>query len=239
MSKSALVTGASSGIGRAIAVRLAKDGFNVIIHYNSNLDGANETLSEAQKSGPGEHSILQFEMSDFATMENAVKSVQVDVLVNNAGYHKDGPSLLMDNASFEKVIQTNLTGPFYLSKLCGKKMLLKRAGTIINISSLAGQTGNVGQANYAASKAGLIALTKTMAMELGPRGIRVNAVAPGLIETDMIQTIPQLEDMKKKIPLGRFGLPEEVAGVVSFLASTDSSYITGHTISVNGGMYPT
>lgn len=119
-----------------------------------------------------------------------------------------------------------------------KKMLLKRAGAIINISSLAGQTGNVGQANYAASKAGLIALTKTMAMELGPRGIRVNAVAPGLIETDMIQSIPQLEDMKKKIPLGRFGLPEEVAGVVSFLASGDSSYITGHTISVNGGLYP-
>ncbi|MFZ3231634.1 MAG: 3-oxoacyl-ACP reductase FabG [Pseudobdellovibrio sp.] len=238
MSKTALVTGASSGIGRAIAIRLGQEGYNVLVHYNSNTKGANETLVELQSNSSGTHAVIQFDTCDYEKIELALQGIKVDVLINNAGYHKDGPSLLMDNQSFQKVIETNLFGPFYLSKLCGKKMLLKRSGTIVNISSLAGQTGNIGQANYAASKAGLIALTKTMAMELGPRGIRVNAIAPGLIETDMISTIPQLEEMKKKIPLGRFGLPSEVAGVVAFLCSNDSSYITGHTISVNGGMFP-
>lgn len=238
MSKTALVTGASSGIGRAIAFRLAKDGFNVLIHYNSNLAGANETLDQIQSNFPGSHSTIQFDAADFEKMESALHSIPVDVLVNNAGLTKDGPSLLMDNKSFQKVIETNLYGPFYLSKLCGKKMLLKRSGCIVNISSLAGQTGNIGQANYAASKAGLIALTKTMAMELGPRGIRVNAIAPGLIETEMITAIPNLDDMKKRIPLGRFGQTKEISGVVSFLCSEDASYITGHTISVNGGLFP-
>lgn len=239
MSKTALVTGASSGIGKAIALRLAQDGFNVLIHYNKNQKGAEETLAEIQKISQSQaHQILQFEINDYEKIDSALKDQTIDVLINNAGFHKDAPALLMDNKSFHSVIETNLFGPFYLSKVCGKKMLLKRSGSIINIVSIAGQTGNPGQANYAASKAGLIALTKTMAMELGSRGIRVNAVSPGLIETEMITTIPGLEEMKKSIPLGRFGSASEVAGVVSFLCSADASYITGQTLSVNGGLFP-
>ncbi len=238
MSKTVLVTGASSGIGRAIALRLAKDSYNVIVHYNKNEKGAAETLEMLQKAHPASHSLLQFDSADAEAIEQKIKDLQIDVLINNAGTHIDGPSLLMSNKNFESVIATNLFGPFYLSKLIGKKMLLKRSGVIVNIASLAGQTGNPGQANYAASKAGLIALTKTMAMELGSRGIRVNAVSPGLIETEMIQMIPNLEDLKKKIPMGRFGTQNEVAGVVAFLCSEDASYITGHTISVNGGLFP-
>lgn len=246
MSKTALITGASSGIGRAIALRLAKDGFRILVHYNQNEKGADQTLdlirqNTAQTNSADEllHTKIQFDVSQFDQIETALKNQAVDVLVNNAGFHKDAPSLLMDNASFTSVIEANLYGPFYLSKLCGKKMLLKKSGVIVNVASLAGQTGNPGQANYAASKAGLIALTKTLSMELAGRGIRVNAVAPGLIETEMIETIPQLEDMKKRIPMGRFGQANEVAGAVSFLCSEDSAYITGHTISVNGGLFPT
>ncbi|MBC7370797.1 MAG: SDR family oxidoreductase, partial [Bdellovibrionaceae bacterium] len=146
--------------------------------------------------------------------------------------------VLMANENFEKVVRTNLFGAFYVSKFLAKKMLLKRSGCIVNMASLAGQTGNMGQVNYAASKAGLIAMTKTMAAELGPRGIRVNAVSPGFIETEMIQNIPQLEAFKKQIPLGRFGTVDEVAGVVSFLCSADAAYVNGHTLSVNGGLFP-
>ncbi|MBL7672407.1 MAG: 3-oxoacyl-ACP reductase FabG [Bdellovibrionaceae bacterium] len=237
MSKIALVTGASSGIGRAIAIRLAKDGYRILAHYNSNKAGASETLSEVLKFSP-DSMILQFDILVAEQVEKTVKDFEIDVLVNNAGLHLDGMAILMSNDSFEKVVRTNLFGPFYLIKSCAKKMLLRRSGCIINISSLAGQTGNPGQVNYASSKAGLIGMTKTLAMELGPRGIRVNAVAPGLIETEMIHTIPNLENLKKQIPLGRFGLPEEVAGVVSFLCSADASFVTGHTLSVNGGMFP-
>lgn len=237
MSKIALVTGASSGIGRAIALRLAKDGFTVCVHYNSNRAGAEKTLAEIQAFSP-KSSLLQFDVANAEEVESALRPVEVHTLVNNAGMHMDGMSALMANENFEKVVKTNLFGPFYISKFCAKKMLMNRAGCIVNISSLAGQTGNAGQVNYAASKAGLIAMTKTMAMELGPRGIRVNAVAPGLIETEMINSIPNLESFKKQIPLGRFGSPEEVAGAVSFLCSPDASYINGHTLSVNGGLYP-
>jgi 3-oxoacyl-[acyl-carrier protein] reductase len=238
MSKTALVTGASSGIGRAIAIRLATEGYNVLVHYNSNAAGAQETMGLLPQSSEQSHRVLHFDIKNFSQIELAIKDLPVDVLVNNAGFHKDGFALLMNNADFESVVSTNLYGPFYLSKLCGKKMLLKRSGVIVNISSIAGQTGNVGQANYAASKAGLIALTKTMALELGPRGIRVNAVAPGLIETEMISSIPNLEAFKEKIPLRRFGQVAEVAGAVAFLCSDDAKYITGHTLSVNGGLFP-
>ena len=237
MSKIALVTGASSGIGRAIAVRLAKDGFSVVAHYHQNAKGAEQTLREMTPFSDA-CKLLQFDVGDSAQVEAALREVDVDVLVNNAGIHADGMAALMSDENFERVVRTNLLGPFYLSKLCAKKMLLKRRGCIVNISSLAGQTGNAGQVNYAASKAGLIAMTKTLAMELGPRGIRVNAVAPGLIETEMIQKIPHLENLKKQIPLGRFGQPDEVAGVVSFLCSGDAGYVNGHTISVNGGLFP-
>lgn len=240
MSKIALVTGASSGIGRAIAYRLAKDGFTIVAHYNSNLAGAEETLKNIQNIAPDKnHELIQFNLTDLGDIEAKVqKLAQIDVLINNAGLHKDAPALLMDNASFAQIIETNLYGPFVLMKICGKKMLLKRKGVIVNISSLAGQTGNPGQANYASSKAGLIALTKTVAMELGSRGIRVNAVAPGFIETEMITDVKTVDSMKTRIPLGRVGKADEVASAVSFLCSDDSSYITGHTLSVNGGLYP-
>lgn len=238
MSKTpALVTGASSGIGRAIAVRLAQEGFSVRVHYNSNREGAEKTLAEVQKYSP-ESSLLQFDVSNADQVEQALQGIEIHTLINNAGLHLDGMALLMNNESFEKVLQTNLFGPFYITKICAKKMLIKRSGCIVNISSLAGQTGNAGQVNYAASKAGLIAMTKTLAKELGPRSIRVNGVAPGLIETEMISDIPGLEDFKKQIPLGRFGTVEEVAGVVAFLCSKDAAYVNGHTLSVNGGLYP-
>lgn len=233
----ALVTGASSGIGRAIAIRLAEDGYTVIVHYNSNAAGAEETLKQVRVFAP-ESRLLQFDIADSAQVEAALKDVSVHTLINNAGMHSDNMAILMSNEAFEKVIQTNLLGPFYVTKLCAKKMLLNRAGCVVNISSLSGQTGNAGQINYASSKAGLIAFTKTLARELGSRGIRVNGVAPGLVETEMIAGIPHLEEMKKQIPLGRFGTAKEIAGVVSFLCSADAAYVNGHTISANGGLYP-
>ncbi len=237
MSKIALVTGASSGIGRAIAVRLAKDGFVVRVHYNSNQKGAEETLAQVRDLSP-ESSLLRFDVGNAQEVEQAVKDQEIHTLVNNAGFHSDNMALLMSNESFESVLRTNLFGPFYLIKSCAKKMVIRRSGCIVNVASLAGQTGNPGQANYAASKAGLIALTKTLAKELGARGIRTNGVSPGLIETSMIQEIPYLDELRRQIPLGRFGAPEEVAGVVAFLCSPDASYINGHTISVNGGLFP-
>jgi 3-oxoacyl-[acyl-carrier protein] reductase len=237
--KIALVTGASSGIGRAIAIRLAQDGFHVCVHYNSNKSGAEKTLELLREHSP-ESFILQFNVDSSEEIEKALKPLEVHTLINNAGFHKDGMAVLMSDETFESVIKTNLLGPFYVTKICAKKMLAKRTGCIVNIASIAGQIGNAGQINYSASKAGLISMTKTLARELGPRGIRVNAVSPGLIETEMIdQMTPQMEAFKKQIPLQRVGKPEEVAGVVSFLCSQDSSYISGHTISVNGGLYPT
>ncbi len=241
----ALVTGASSGIGAAIARRLARDGFRVLVHYNSGRSGADKTLAQIETAG-GAGELIQFDVGDPAAVDTALEAHAVanpdrpiSVLVNNAGIHQDTLFGLMSNEAFDSVMRTNVHGPFYLMRWCVRKMLRARAGTIVNIASLAGQTGNPGQANYAASKAALIAMTKTLAMEVGPRGIRVNAVAPGLIETDMINEIPQIEKLIERIPLGRIGKVEEVSGVVSFLCSPDATYITGHTISVNGGLFPT
>jgi 3-oxoacyl-[acyl-carrier protein] reductase len=238
----ALVTGASSGIGRAIAIRLAKDGYHTVIHYNRNEKGARDTLKAISETG-GSGELIQFEVKDSKAIEAALleftkNSRHIDVLVNNAGIHKDGLAGLMSDEAFDDVLKTNVYGPFFLMRWCVRKMLKKRSGTIVNISSLAGQTGNAGQINYAASKAALIAMTKSLASEIGSRGIRVNAVAPGLIETEMLSDVPHLEEFKKRIPLGRFGTSEEVAGCVSFLCSKDASYITGHTLSVNGGLFP-
>lgn len=238
-----LVTGSSSGIGRAIAVRLAKDGVPVLVHFNRNEKGARETLDLITAAG-GRGEIVGFDTTDGGAIERALdgffkdRAEPLDGLVNNAGIHKDTLLGLMSDESFDGVMKTNVYGPFYLMRWCVKRMLRQRRGVIVNMSSLAGQTGNAGQVNYAASKAALIAMTKSLAMEVGARGIRVNAVAPGLIETEMIQDLPGLDEMKKRIPLGRFGRPEEVAGVVSFLCSDDASYITGATISVNGGLFP-
>lgn len=240
----ALVTGASSGIGRAISARLAKDGFHILVHYSNNEKGAEETFSQILKSG-GKADVIRFDVKDPATIEAALDGYfktagdkPFSALVNNAGIHLDGLAGLMSDSSFDEVMKTNVYGPFYLIRWAVRKMMRQRSGSIVNISSLAGQTGNAGQLNYSASKAALIAMTKSLSMEVGSRGIRVNAVAPGLIETGMITEVPNLEEFKKRIPLGRIGKPEEVASAVSFLCSPESSYITGHTLSVNGGLFP-
>ena len=242
LDSNALVTGASSGIGRAIALRLAKDGYYVAVHYNRNEKGAQETLNAIIDAG-GRGELLHFEIKDSKAIDEALNgftknSRHIDVLVNNAGIHIDGLAGLMSDEAFDDVIKTNVYGPFFLMRWCVRKMLKKRSGTIVNIASLSGQTGNAGQINYAASKAALIAMTKSLASEIGSRGIRVNAVAPGLIETEMLKDLPYIEEFKKRIPLGRFGTVEEVSGCVSFLCSKDASYITGHTLSVNGGLFP-
>ncbi len=239
------MTGSSSGLGKAIAIRLSKAGYYVLVHFQKNEAGAMTCLNEIKHAG-GDGECLRFDTKSLKEMESALDAFastqnpgsSFEVLVNNAGIHQDQLLGLMSDEAFDEVIKTNLYGPFYLMRWMTRKMIRQRRGCIVNISSLAGQTGNPGQANYAASKAGLIAMTKTLAMELGGRGIRVNAVAPGLIETDMIQDIPQLEEYKKRIPLQRFGTVEEVAGAVAFLCSPDASYITGHTLSVNGGLFP-
>ena len=242
--KTIFVTGASSGIGRAIALALAKDGFQIVTHYNSNVKGAQETLALIQNEG-GTGILWQMDLSKPDTIEakfdqfvEANPDILFYGLVNNAGIHKDSMMGVMQNSAFEEVITTNLYGPFVLTRLLVRRLLRLRQGVIVNIASIAGQTGNAGQVNYAASKAGLIAMTKSLAMEIGARNIRVNAVAPGLIETDMIKDIPGLEMIKSRIPLGRFGSPMEVAHAVSFLCSEKASYITGHTLSVNGGLFP-
>lgn len=245
LKKVALVTGSSGGIGRAISERLAKDGYFILLHYNSNEAKASEVLSQIEAAG-GEAKLVRFDLAATdAEIESAltkalepIGAYELSVLVNNAGIHKDTLSPLMTNEMFDSVLKTNLYGAFYLMRWASKMMMRQRKGAIVNVSSLAGQMGNPGQMNYAASKAGLIAMTKTMAMELGSRNVRVNAVAPGLIETDMIESIPQLEMMKKRIPMGRFGKSTEVAGAVAFLVSEDATYITGHTISINGGLFP-
>ncbi len=240
----AVVTGASSGIGSAIALRLAKDGFAILAHYNKNREGALAVCEEIESSG-GQAIPVGFEVTDSAAAEAALQlglaqfpDFSLGALVNNAGIHIDGLVGLMSDDSFDRVLKTNAYGPFFLMRWATRKMLRARHGTIVNVSSLAGQTGNAGQANYAASKAALIAMTKSLAMEVGSRGIRVNAVAPGLIETEMLKGIPQIEELVRRIPLGRLGQAHEVAGAVSFLCSPDSSYITGHTLSINGGLFP-
>jgi 3-oxoacyl-[acyl-carrier protein] reductase len=240
----ALVTGSSSGIGRAVAVRLAKDGYHVLVHFNRNEKGAAETLEAIVKAG-GRGQLLRFDTQNKEEIEKvmtetlaALPEMQLEVLVNNAGIAKDTLMGIMSDEAFDSVMKTNVYGPFFLMRFCIRKMLRQRSGCVVNMASLSGQTGNAGQVNYAASKAALIAMTKSLAMEVGSRSIRVNAVAPGLIETEMIEKIPFIDEMKKRIPLGRTGTPEEVAGTVSFLCSPDAGYITGATISVNGGLFP-
>lgn len=240
----ALVTGSSSGIGRAIAKRLGRDGYFVLVHFNENEAGAAETLRSIEAHG-GFGQLLRFNSQNKEETEavlnqtlHAYPERKFEILVNNAGIAKDMLLGLMSDDAFDSVIKTNVYGPFYLMRFCIRRMIRQRSGSIVNISSLSGQTGNAGQLNYAASKAALIAMTKSLAMEVGSRGVRVNAVAPGLIQTEMLQEIPRIQEMQKRIPLGRLGLPEDVAGAVSFLCSKDAAYITGTTISVNGGLFP-
>ncbi len=240
----ALVTGASSGIGRAIALRLGRENNFVLAHFHKNRAGAEETVRLVASAG-GAAEAIGFDVKDGKAIEShlndwfgANSESTLGALVNNAGVHVDNLAGLLSDEAFDEVLKTNTYGPFYLMRYCVRKMLRQRSGAIVNVSSLSGQTGNAGQINYSASKAALIAMTKTLAIEVGPRGIRVNAVAPGLIETEMLSGVPNLEVFKERIPLRRLGRPEEVASVVAFLLSNEASYVTGHTLSINGGLFP-
>ena len=240
--KVALVTGASKGIGRAIAVKLAQEGMYVVVNYNGNEAAANETVQMIQTNG-GQAECQKFNVADYEETFSAVTEIvkrlgRIDVLVNNAGITKDGLIMKMPETDFDAVIDTNLKSVFTTMKAVCRQMMKQRSGRIINISSVSGVLGNAGQANYAASKAGVIGITKSMAREVASRGITVNAVAPGFIETDMTNILSDgvREAAEKQIPLGHFGKTEDVAELVAFLASEKSAYITGQVICVDGGM---
>lgn len=240
--KCALVTGASRGIGRAIAVKLASEGAKVALNYAGNAAAAEEVKKEIEAAG-GQVITVQADVSDPASVEAMIQTVvdafgQIDILVNNAGITRDGLLLRMKDEDFDAVINTNLKGIFYTTKLVSKLMMKKRFGRIVNMASVVGLTGNAGQTNYAAAKAGVIGFSKSAAKELAARGITVNMVAPGFIETDMTAVIPEKakEAMMGGIPLGRAGKPEDVANAVLFLVSDQAAYITGQVLKVDGGM---
>ncbi|SNX55564.1 3-oxoacyl-[acyl-carrier-protein] reductase [Thermoanaerobacterium sp. RBIITD] len=240
--KTALVTGGGRGIGRAIALKLAEDGYNVVINYSKSSKSADETVLEAKKFGVDAYAI-KCDISDYKQVEEMINNIIerygfIDVVVNNAGITKDNLILRMSEDDWDNVINTNLKGTFNVIKFISKYMIKRRKGKIINISSIVGIIGNAGQVNYAASKAGIIGLTKSVAKELASRGITVNAIAPGYIETDMTEVLNETtkESMINSIPLKRAGNPSDIANVVSFLASNASDYITGQVINVDGGM---
>lgn len=240
--KTALVTGAGRGIGRAIALDLAQKGAFVVVNYNGSKERARETIDAIRKEG-GEGIIYGCNVADFTACGEMIKELvkeygHIDILVNNAGITKDTLLMKMSEDDFDSVIDVNLKGCFNTMRHLSRQLLKQKGGRIINISSAAGIMGNAGQANYCASKAGIIGLTKSAARELGSRGITVNAVAPGLIETEMTEVLPDSikETMTGQTLLKRAGSAEEVAAVVSFLASEAAGYITGQVISVDGGM---
>lgn len=240
--KIALITGAGRGIGRAIAIALAKEGAEVVINYNGSEERAKEVKQTIEENG-GKASIYKCNVSDFTACEAMIKDIvkeygHLDILVNNAGITKDGLIMKMKEEDFDSVLNVNLKGTFNTIRHSARQMMKQRSGKIINISSVSGILGNVGQANYAASKAGVIGLTKTMARELGSRGITVNAIAPGFVDTEMTEVLSEeiRENVCKQIILGRFGKPEDIANTAVFLASDKADYITGQVISVDGGM---
>ncbi len=240
--KIALVTGASRGIGRQIALTLAGYGATVIVNYNGSEAKAKEVLKEIEEAG-GTAEAIQCSVADFAASQEMIQGIikkygRLDILVNNAGITRDNLIMKMSEEDFDAVLDTNLKGAFNCIKHASRQMLKQRGGRIINISSVSGVMGNAGQANYCASKAGVIGLTKSVARELGSRGITCNAVAPGFIKTEMTEVLP--EDVKtamgEQIPLKRFGETRDVAEAVAFLASDHAAYITGQVLSVDGGM---
>ncbi|MDO4601947.1 MAG: 3-oxoacyl-[acyl-carrier-protein] reductase [Eubacteriales bacterium] len=240
--KVAVVTGASRGIGRAIAIELGKAGTFVVVNYNGSKEKAEEVKEEIEVLG-GEACICQCDISDFASGEIFFKEIikkygRIDILVNNAGITKDGLLMGMSEEDFSKVIDVNLKGCFYGIRHVARQMIRQRSGRIINLASVVGVRGNAGQANYAASKAGIIGLTKSAAKELASRGITVNAIAPGFIKTDMTDALSEniKNSIKEEIPMKEFGNPEDVAKAVSFLASEEAGYITGQVLCVDGGM---
>ncbi len=235
----ALVTGAGRGIGKAIAQALARTGRFVYLNFHSNRKKTEKTLEEIIQNG-GTGALIQFDVTNKEASEQAIEKIitekgKIDILVNNAGIRDDMLMVWMKKENWQTVLDTNLTGFFNVTRLAVKNMLPKRFGRIINISSTSGQTGQAGQVNYSASKAGLIGATKALAREVAKRNITVNAVAPGFIETEMIDGLP-VKEIAKTIPAGRFGKPEEVAAAVVFLCSKDAGYITGQVIGINGGV---
>lgn len=240
--KIALVTGASRGIGKEIALTLSSYGATVVINYNGSKERAKEVLNEIKKI-QGNAIIYQADVSDFEAAKIMVSDIKeqfghIDILVNNAGITRDNLILRMSEEEFDDVISINLKGTFNCVRNVSPLMLKKRCGRIINISSVVGIRGNAGQINYSASKAGVIGLTKSLAKELGLRGITVNAVAPGYIDTEMTQNLKDewKDQIKEQVPLKRFGKTKDIAETVAFLASDHSSYITGQTIQVDGGL---
>lgn len=241
--KVAVVTGASRGIGKSIALELAKQGADVVVNYAGSVDRANEVVKEIGALGRKAISI-QCDVSNTdsvnAMMKEALESFgNIDILVNNAGITRDNLLMRMKDSEWDDVINTNLKGVFLCTKAVTRPMMKQRKGRIINITSIVGVTGNPGQANYVAAKAGVIGFTKTTAKELAQRNITVNAIAPGFITTDMTDKLTEevKNSMLTQIPLGQFGRPEDIANAVVFLASDDSSYITGQTLHIDGGMY--
>lgn len=240
--KSALVTGASRGIGKAIALALAAKGYAVALNYAGNAAAADAVKAEIEAAG-GKAFTIQGDVSKAEDVDRIFKTVKdefggLDVLVNNAGITRDGLLIRMKEESWDAVLDTDLKSTFLTTKAAAQMMMRKKKGAIVNIASVVGLMGNAGQANYAAAKAGVIGLTKATAKELAPRNVRVNAVAPGFIATDMTDVIPEKnkEIMLQAIPLGRMGQAEDVASAVCFLASDDASYITGQVLKVDGGM---
>lgn len=240
--KYALVTGGSRGIGRAICLKLARMGFYVIINYVSNDEEAANTLEEVRNLG-SDGELMKFNVTDRDTAEKVIGKWQedhpgeyIEVLVNNAGIKRDNLLMRMNGNDWDSVIGTHLGGFYNITRLVIRQMLSKRKGRIINMASLSGLKGVPGQANYAAAKGGLIAATRSLANEVGRKGITVNAVAPGFIRTDMTSDLAE-DELKKLIPAGRFGEAEEVADLVAFLASDSAAYINGECISINGGLY--
>ncbi len=237
--QTALVTGASKGIGRAIAIDLAAQGIFVFVNYRSDKDAAQKTLDEIHFQN-SRAALIEFDVTSQDQCDAAVKQIlqkcgRLDILVNNAGVRDDHLFAMMKKTSWEMVMETHLTGFYHLTRPVVRQMLRQKGGRIINISSTAGQTGNAGQVNYSAAKAGIIGATRALAREIGSRGITVNAVAPGFIETGMTAGLNR-DNILQTIPAGRLGKPEEVAAVVSFLCSSRAAYVNGQVIGVNGGM---
>lgn len=240
--KVALITGASRGIGKETACTLAREGIFVVINYNGSQQKALDVLESIKKNG-GEGAIYQCNVADYSQTEEMIKNLikeygHIDILVNNAGITRDNLIMKMSEEDFDKVIEINLKGCFNTIRHLSRQMIRQRSGKIINVASVSGVLGNAGQANYAASKAGIIGLTKTMARELASRGICVNAVAPGFIKTEMTEVLPDSirESVTGQIPLKRFGETKDIAEMIAFLASDKADYITGQVIHVDGGM---
>lgn len=237
----ALITGASRGLGKAIAERLAKEGYAVIVNYNNSERAARETVENIEAAG-GKAELMKLDVKEGSQVDAAIEAWEaahpedyIAVLVNNAGVREDSLLVFMQDEQWDKVMETTLGGFFYLTRRVVKNMMTHRNGRIVNISSVSGLTGMQGQCNYAAAKAGLIGASKALALEVAPRKVTVNVVAPGFIATDMTSELDQ-DMIKKTVPLGRIGKPEEVAALVAFLASKEAAYITGQVISINGGV---